>query len=680
MTLPAPVLDDRRFQDIVDEAKRQIPTYCPQWTDHNVADPGIALLELFAWMSEMVLYRVNQVPDRLYVKFLELIGVELYPPSPARTRLLFELAAPAQEPVRVPAGTQVATGGSDEHPVVFMTDTEVQAVRPVLSSALTRTAAGRYVDVWNGLRTGSEPVECFPSLQAGDAVYLGFEESLAGNLVRLDVTIDGSPHGTGIRPEDPPREWQAWDGADWRPVRLLSDSTDGLDSDGSVLGLVGPRHEPMPLGTTRAHWLRCRLMSLRAGQRGYDASPRLRRVVPVGLGVSAPAHHAEPAPAELVGVSTGRPGQVFTVRRAPVLVRRADERVRTVVRTRAADGSGEVTEEWLDWDEVPDFTETGPDALAYVWSSTTGEIRFAPHVRQPAPSPDEPADEREASPVDRFGVRRYGAVPPMDAQVWVTGYRYGGGHRGNVGARTLTALRTTVPSVKQVYNLDAASGGVDAETVENAKVRGPLELRGGNRAVTAADFERITLQAARGVARARCLPPSGAGEPVRVLVVPRAHAEPELLELVDLDLDTATEEHVRASLDAVRMLTMQVVVDRPRYLGISVSARVRAAPTMRLETVKAGCESALYRYINPVVGGPDGHGWPFGRNLHVGEIFGLLSGVQGVQGVVEVVFSSADLGQERGSDRVKNDRLGNVVALPEGTLFASCDHVVLPVQ
>ena len=59
-------LDDRRFQDIVDQAKRLIPQYCPEWTDHNVSDPGVALIELFAWMTDLLLYRVNQVPDKMY--------------------------------------------------------------------------------------------------------------------------------------------------------------------------------------------------------------------------------------------------------------------------------------------------------------------------------------------------------------------------------------------------------------------------------------------------------------------------------------------------------------------------------------------------------------------------------------------------------------------------------------
>ena len=84
MTLPAPNLDDRRFQDLVDDAKRLVQRRCPEWTDHNVSDPGITLIETFAYVVDQVLYRLNRVPERSYVTFLELMGVELFPPSAAR--------------------------------------------------------------------------------------------------------------------------------------------------------------------------------------------------------------------------------------------------------------------------------------------------------------------------------------------------------------------------------------------------------------------------------------------------------------------------------------------------------------------------------------------------------------------------------------------------------------------
>src|SRR5467141_2250992 len=109
MPLETPRLDDRRFQDIVDEAKSRIPRYCPEWTDHNVADPGVMLIELFAWMTDLLLYRVNQVPDRDFLQFLTLIGARPRPAVPARTELTFWLTAPTTGARIIPRGIEIAT-------------------------------------------------------------------------------------------------------------------------------------------------------------------------------------------------------------------------------------------------------------------------------------------------------------------------------------------------------------------------------------------------------------------------------------------------------------------------------------------------------------------------------------------------------------------------------------------
>src|SRR2546423_441578 len=109
MPLQTPSLDDRHFQDIVDQAKRLIPHYCREWTDHNVSDPGVTLIELFAWMTDMLLYRVNLVPDKNYVKFLELIGVQLEEPRAATAPVTFYLSAAQPVEVTILADTEVAT-------------------------------------------------------------------------------------------------------------------------------------------------------------------------------------------------------------------------------------------------------------------------------------------------------------------------------------------------------------------------------------------------------------------------------------------------------------------------------------------------------------------------------------------------------------------------------------------
>src|SRR5512142_153953 len=140
MPLPTPNLDDRRFQDFVDDAKRLVQQRCPEWTDHNVSDPGVTLIETFAMMLDQVMYRLNRVPELHYLRFLELIGVRPYPPTAASTDLTFWLSSPARERIRIAADTQVATVVSEgAAPVIFATDGDL--VIPPVTLAHVQTAA-----------------------------------------------------------------------------------------------------------------------------------------------------------------------------------------------------------------------------------------------------------------------------------------------------------------------------------------------------------------------------------------------------------------------------------------------------------------------------------------------------------------------------------------------------------
>jgi hypothetical protein len=108
MPLPLPNLDDRTFTDLAVELRSLIPQYDRTWTNHNPADPGITLIELFAWLAEMVHYRLNRIQDRSYFTFLELIGVR---PSSPQAPVTFAIKVPqAALPVSfvIPRGTRVA--------------------------------------------------------------------------------------------------------------------------------------------------------------------------------------------------------------------------------------------------------------------------------------------------------------------------------------------------------------------------------------------------------------------------------------------------------------------------------------------------------------------------------------------------------------------------------------------
>ena len=190
MPLPPPNLDDRSFQDIVDETKRLIPRFTPEWTNHNVSDPGVALIELFAWMSEMVLFRINQVPERLFVHFLNLAGIEPFPPAVARTDLTFWFSAPAERTIEIPAATQVATAGSGTDAVTFSTVHEAAVAPPQLRAVhTTRARDEQTTDGWEDLTYPDSSLVCFTSspVTPGDSMLLGFSESLAGLALRLSV-------------------------------------------------------------------------------------------------------------------------------------------------------------------------------------------------------------------------------------------------------------------------------------------------------------------------------------------------------------------------------------------------------------------------------------------------------------------------------------------------------------
>src|SRR5262245_6081391 len=84
MPIPSPILDDRSYQQLRDELVRRIPVYTPEWTDHNPSDPGITLIELFAFLGENLLFRFNQIPETARLEFLRLLQIPLRPATASR--------------------------------------------------------------------------------------------------------------------------------------------------------------------------------------------------------------------------------------------------------------------------------------------------------------------------------------------------------------------------------------------------------------------------------------------------------------------------------------------------------------------------------------------------------------------------------------------------------------------
>ena len=193
--------------------------------------------------------------------------------------------------------------------------------------------------------------------------------------------------------------------------------------------------------------------------------------------------------------------------------------------------------------------------------------------------------------------------------------------------------------------------------MDEAKARGPVLLRTRSRAVTAEDYEAIALESAPELARVRCVT---AGEEdvaagsLRVLVVPAAPEEDGKIDFAELVPDEETLQHITERLEQVRLIGTRVSVEPPSYRGVTVVARLVARPRADTERIQTEAMSALYSYLNPISGGPDGEGWPFGRPVQAGEVYGLLQRIRGVDMVEDVrLFGANPVTGERGQETRK---------------------------
>jgi predicted phage baseplate assembly protein len=617
MALPAPNLDDRRFQDLVDDAKRLVQQHCPSWSDHNVSDPGVTLIELFAWMTDQLLYRLNRVPERHYVKFLELIGVRLFPPTAARADVSFWLSAPQPETVGVPPGTQVATRRTEtEEAVVFTTVENLEMATCSATGLATITAANAERDESETLDNRHRHFYCFDRSPAvGDTFLVGLSNPVPSCAVALRFDCD--IEGVGVDPRRPPLVWEAWTGRRWARCEVDSDATGGLNRAGDVV-LHVPRGHASSLAAGRgAAWVRCRVVPAEENQPTYSASPRIKSLAAFTIGGTAAAVHAEVVEGEDLGLAEGVPGQRVPLAHRPVV----PSETPPVLEVAGPDG-------FQEWTRVASFAGHGPDDRVFALDETAGELSFAPAVREPDGS-----------------LRRYGAVPPKGALLRLRAYRTGGGPRGNVAKGKLNVLKSSIPYVSRVENRRPAAGGVDGEEVDNAKVRGPLVLRTADRAVTAEDYEQLAREAAPEVARVRCVAAGDGSEAggVRVLVVPAA-ADDEFGRLAFDQLIPADETlaTIAERLDERRVVGARVSVEPPLYQGVTVAAKLRARPRADRDRLRDDAIRALYRYFHPVRGGPDGDGWPFGRPIHVGEVYAVLQRLAGTELIEDARLLPAD--------------------------------------
>jgi hypothetical protein len=183
-------------------------------------------------------------------------------------------------------------------------------------------------------------------------------------------------------------------------------------------------------------------------------------------------------------------------------------------------------------------------------------------------------------------------------------------------------------------------GGSDGESVDEAKLRAARALRSSDRAVTARDFEVIAAQAAGPAARVHCVPPDSPADPVRVLVLPDVTGYgPGPLPFAALAPEPDLLQRIAAALDRRRLVGTRVVVEPPRYRGVTMALQLRARRGRDPDQLTADALAALYRWLHPRLGGPEQSGWPFGRPVTLGA---ALAGLPDLDYVEDARLYPAD--------------------------------------
>ncbi|TCK22867.1 baseplate J/gp47 family protein [Pseudonocardia endophytica] len=635
--IPVPDLDDRTWAQLVDDVRALIPKYAPQWTDHGPSDLGMTLVELFAWLVEGLTFKLNQVPEKNYAAFLDLLGITRRPATPARTLLRF-VPSPGTGADTVASGTRAATRPSgSEAQIVFETDTD-------LALARRSPDAAAFVADLDGARTPHDLTTALlaPLAPAGTTVVvppgtvgllcLGLAQPPTG---AFDVHVElDDPLPAGAQPQVTWLHSAAVAPADWPAFVAAADATGGLRRSGAArltptagwtpqkpgdwqLGTEPGGTDPVDRATAR-FWIGVRIAH--APPSTGASEPATVRIRLAGTDTVAATSALTVRVPETLGRSDGTPFQMFELRNRPV------HGPGTVVKV---DGT-----EWTRRDEFP----TGPGTW-YRLDPVTGEVRFGDHV--------------DLGTGPSTGLEQHhGTVPPAGAAI-TAHYRYvETAAAANVAPGTVVTLQTPPPGVVAVTNPVGGRGGTDEEPVEDAKARAPELLRNRNRAVTVDDYEYLTAQVP-GVTAVRCLPPrtlseteataeggvvGPIGTPWTFAGLSRAPGTVHVLVTPDASLDEprptpsiALVHDVRAELDGRLDLAANLVVTGPCYLPIRIriAARVfqRALDERRVDsadTVYAEIERRAGEFLHPVHGGPDGDGWPAGRSVFASDVYAAV--------------------------------------------------------
>jgi len=499
------------------------------------------------------------------------------------------------------------------------------------------------------------PIYCYfrpfiPTIDKNPSLYLGFDKPFGNQTVTLYAQVNPpSPEelSQAISRSNPQLIWEYFSPLGWQTLGV-NDQTKAFSQRGLIQFIAPSDFTKSMIFNQDLYWLKVRWQG-----GNFSIQPRLNKI----LTNTTWAVQATTIQAEILGSSNYEAHQTFTARYSPILMgekleireNKIPEQVNLDRLTVIRDDLGEIEEIWVTWQEVPDFYSSTESDRHYLLDRQTGKISF--------------------------GDGQSGMIPPRGRNnIRLSFYRVGGGEQGNLVSQSVNQLKTTVPYIDRVVNLEAAAGGANQEKLERLKERVPQKLRHRNRAVTLQDIEDLAYEASTDVKRVKLITPDlmtpefsalngglwldptkkditlndyidskrtqitnpdefkkmlktinqDSGK-IKLIVLPNSKERQPNPSLALLE---KVESYIQSRCEAMLDLTVTV----PKWQEIIVTATITPTTYQGLDRLKETINQRIEAFLHPLTGG-SGDGWRFGRYPQKSDFYALIQSISGVDHV-----------------------------------------------
>ncbi len=698
MPIQLPAIDDRDHAALVRDTLALAAVHAPEWTHTGPSDPGVTLVELFAFMAESLLYRANLIPERNRLKFLQLLGIGLRPAQPARALVQFSNEAGERKTITLPSGLPLQAGaipflsdtGLDLPPVtglvVFkrmvgtpdpvlldyyrqlyeatgrdLSSSEDGSVEPVLYDSVQLADLAQAIDVGAETVDGALWIALLSVPKPSAADLANARAELAGRTLSIGL-VPQPPETRGRlqpgRPATPPPALSAWapkanaagSGTPGEYRRLDAVAPTGFPEQAGILQVTLPAHAD-DIGT----WVETEPLEAGVGELPPQLTDealaarlvtwlRIDGLSNAGVQLAWAGTHCAAVrqrnriSRELLPPGDGSPEQRRRLSHGQVL---ADSMQLLVA-----------SQPWAPTDELEAAPAEGqPGSAVFALDAEAGEIRFGDGVR--------------------------GARPAAGAEIAVR-FDWSSGAAGNVAAGAIRLGPTLPPGVK-VVNPRPADGGIDAESAVDGEQRIPLVLRHRDRAVSAEDFDAIVRETPQAeVGRVEVLPawhpelspglPGDQPGVVTCMVIPRQDPRRPDYPLPNADFIDA----ICAWLAPRRLVTCEVLLRGPAYAGLWISVGIELHAGQGVAEVRERVKAALRAFLAPLPNAASAAGWPLFKAVAALDLATVAARVEGVLGVTGLL-----LGDSTGAQRDSVPLAGLQLPLIAGLSVSLGDPVPL---